>query len=116
MWHRAMDDAVKVYEFSAEVPPDERDNLVTQLRKAAVSVPMNIAEGAGCTTNPEVARFLGSADRSLTEIVTCLELCQRLSPSVGHDRRGTLIDEGHQISRMTHNLMQRLEPTAERAL
>lgn len=116
VWHRAMDYAVKVYQFSAELPPGERYNLVGQLRKAAVSVPMNIAEGAGCTTNPEFARFLGYAYRSLKEIVTCLELCQRLYPSVGNDRRGTMIDEGNQISRMTHNLMQRLGPAPEHAL
>jgi len=116
IWQRAMDYAVKISEFSAELPPDERYNLVAQLRKAAVSVPMNIAEGTGCTTNPEFARFLGYAYRSLKEIVTCLELCQRLSPSVGLHRRSTLIDEGNQISRMTHNFVQRLGSAGEQPL
>ena len=77
---------------------------------------MNIAEGTGCATNPEFARFLGYAYRSLKEIVTCLELCQRLYPSVGLHRRSTLIDEGNQISRMTHNFMQRLGPASDPGL
>ena len=115
IWHRAMDYAVQVYAFSAELPPDERYNLVAQLQKAAVSVPMNIAEGAGCPTNREFARFVSYAYRSLKEIATCLELCERLYPSVATERRGTLIDESNQISRMTHNLMQRLGPTPGQA-
>lgn len=74
---------------------------------------MNIAESAGCTTNPEFARCL---DRSLTEIVTCLELCERLYPSVASAQRVALIDEGNQISRMTHNLLQRLGPVGAQPL
>lgn len=57
IWHRAMDYTVKIYAFSAQLPADERFNLVAQLRKAAISVPLNIAEGCGCATNPEFARF-----------------------------------------------------------
>jgi four helix bundle protein len=113
IWQRAMDYAVKIYAFAAELPPDERHNLVAQLRKAAVSVPMNIAEGTGCTPNPEFARFLGYAYRSRKELVTCLERCERLYPSVASAHRGGLIDEGNQISRMPHNFMPRLGPAGE---
>jgi four helix bundle protein len=52
--------------------------LTAQLRKAVASVPLNIAEGSGCSTDGEFARFLGYAYRSLKEVVTGLELCQRL--------------------------------------
>ena len=45
VWNRAMDYAVAIYEFSARLPADERFNLVAQIRKAAVSVPLNVAEG-----------------------------------------------------------------------
>jgi four helix bundle protein len=58
IWQRAMRYVVQVYEFSAQLPQDERYNLTAQLRKAATSVPLNIAEGSGCTTNGEFARFL----------------------------------------------------------
>ena len=78
IWQRAMAYTERIYEFSANLPDDERYNLTAQLRKAATSVPLNIAEGAGCGSDTEFARFLGYAYRSLKEVVTCLELCQRL--------------------------------------
>jgi four helix bundle protein len=109
IWRRAMDYAVKIYEFSARLPSDERFNLASQFRRAAVSVPLNIAEGCGCSTNNEFARFLGYAYRSLKEVVTCIELTERLHPTIAHGAAEPLIDEGNQIARMTYSLMQRLE-------
>jgi four helix bundle protein len=108
IWQRAMTYTVQIYEFSAQLPDTERYNLTAQLRKAATSVPLNVAEGSGCTTNGEFGRFLGYAYRSLKEAITALELCQRLYPSLPAQPITGLIDEGNQISRMTHTLMQRL--------
>jgi four helix bundle protein len=105
--------AVEIYRFAAQLPDAERYNLTAQLRKAATSVPLNIAEGSGCTTNGEFARFLGYAYRSLKEVVTGLELCQRLYPALPADPVTALIDEGHQIARMTRRLMQRLDSAVE---
>ena len=108
IWQRAMTYVVQIYEFSAQLPQDERFNLTAQLRKAATSVPLNIAEGSGCATNGEFARFLSYAYRSLKEVVTCLELCQRLHPSLSAQSVTGLINEGNQISRMTHSFMHRI--------
>ena len=91
------------------LPSDERFNLGAQFRRAAVSVPLNIAEGAGCSTDAEFARFLGYDYRSLKEVVTCLELSERLDP-VAHSDVAPLLDEGDQIARMTYTLMRRLTP------
>ena len=109
--------AVDIYRFSAQFPDAERYNLTSQLRKAATSVPLNIAEGAGCMTNGEFVRFLGYAYRSLKEVVTCLELCQRLYPELPGQSLKIHIDEGDQIARMTYALMQRLrtQPDARQA-
>lgn len=112
IWQRAMSYTVEIYQFSALLPDSERYNLTAQLRRAATSVPLNIAEGAGCSTAGDFARFLGYAYRSLKEVITGLELCQRLSPSLPTDAVTPLIDEGSQISRMTHGLIQRLGPDA----
>ncbi|MDE3153843.1 MAG: four helix bundle protein [Acidobacteriota bacterium] len=108
IWQRAMAYVTRIYEFSARLPEEERYNLTAQLRRAATSVPLNIAEGAGCGTNGEFTRFLTYAYRSLKEVVTCLELCERLFPALPPESVSTLIDEGNQISRMTHSLIQRL--------
>ena len=51
IWQRAMAYTTDLYRFSAQFPDGERYNLTSQLRKAATSVPLNIAEGAGCTTS-----------------------------------------------------------------
>jgi four helix bundle protein len=109
IWRRAMDYAVKIYGFTTLLPADERFNLASQFRRAAVSVPLNIAEGCGCSTDPEFARFLGYSYRSLKEIVTCLELSERLHP-ISHGSIAPLVDEGDQIARMTYALMRRLAP------
>src|SRR5512135_2566040 len=82
IWNRAMAYTVEVYQFAAKLPAEERFNLAQQVRRAAVSITLNIAEAAGCEANREFARFLGYAYRSLKEVVTCLELSQRLHASV----------------------------------
>ena len=105
-----MDYAVDVYKLAAALPADEKYNLGNQLRKAVSSVPLNIAEGSGSASNTEFGRFLSYAYRSLKEVVTALELCQRLFPSLSRDRTEPLIGEGNQISRMTYNLMRKLNP------
>jgi len=108
VWQRAMAYTADLYRFAAQLPDTERYNLTTQLRKAATSVPLNIAEGAGCNSNAEFGRFLGYAYRSLKEVVTGLELCRLLHPALPVATIDALIDEGNQISRMIHSLIQRL--------
>ncbi len=109
IWNRAMDYAVAIYEFAASLPEVEKYNLASQLRRAATSVPLNIAEGCGTASNTEFGRFLTYAYRSLKEVVTGLELAQRLYPLL-QERTASLIDEGNQISRMVYNLMQKVDP------
>ena len=99
---------MQIYAFTAQLPPGERYCLAAQLRKAATSVPLNVAEGTGCTTGVEFGRFLSYAYRSLKEVLTALELCQRLYPTLQVHPVGDLIDEGNQISRMIRRFMQRL--------
>jgi four helix bundle protein len=109
IWNRAMDYAVALYEFAASLPEQEKYNLASQLRRAVVSAPLNIAEGSGTATNAEFSRFLSYAYRSLKEVITALELCERLYPQVSPDQMKSLIDEGNQISKMTYALMQKLD-------
>jgi four helix bundle protein len=94
IWDRSMSYAAGIYEFSARLPDLERYNLTAQIRKAAISVPLNIAEGSGCQTDAEFARFISYSYRSLKEVVTCLELCQWLYPDLASAEVLALIGEG----------------------
>jgi four helix bundle protein len=114
IWNRSMEYAVAVYGFVKELPESERYNLVSQLQRAVTSVPLNVAEGAASSTGAEFARFLGYAYRSLKEVITCLELCQRIyATQPGVHRAPELIEEASQIARMTRSLIQRLEGAHE---
>jgi four helix bundle protein len=108
IWQRSMEYTVQVYAYTAQLPPEEGYGLAAQVRKAAISVPLNVAEGTGCATRREFCQFLGYAYRSLKEVVTGLELCQRLYSAIRAQPVTELIDEGNQISRMTRRFMQRL--------
>jgi four helix bundle protein len=110
IWNRAMDYAVAVYQFVASLPDEEKYNLASPLRRAVTSAPLNIAEGCGAASNVEFGRFLGFTYRSLKEVVTALELCQRLYPSLPAHRTLSLIEEGNQISKMTYALMRKVDP------
>jgi four helix bundle protein len=77
-WQRAMDLAVAVYEQTADFPKDERFGLVTQMRKAAVSIPSNIAEGQGRRSRGAFCQHLSIAHGSLRELETQVLLAGRL--------------------------------------
>lgn len=77
-WQEAMVLAELVYQDTAGFPREETYGLTLQLRKSAISVPSNIAEGAARNTSEEFACFLGVSCGSLAEIETQLELAVRL--------------------------------------
>ena len=77
-WQRAMDLVAEVYRVTATFPPDERFGLTIQIRRAAVAVPSNIAEGQGRGAGNEFVRFLTIARGSLQEVDTQLLLAVRL--------------------------------------
>lgn len=77
-WQKGMDFVVEVYKLTDRLPDSERYGLVQQLRRAAVSVPSNIAEGYGRSSRTELARFVDIALGSIREIQTQLEICERL--------------------------------------
>jgi four helix bundle protein len=77
VWQLALDYIDCVYDLTQYLPRHEDYNLRSQIRRAATSVALNIAEGSQGQTDPEQARFLGYAVRSLVETVACLHLIRR---------------------------------------
>ena len=78
VWQKAMDLAVETYQLVKLLPKEETYSLADQMRRSAVSIPSNIAEGQGRITSKEFIRFLSLARGSLCELSTQLELCERL--------------------------------------
>ncbi|MCX6039724.1 MAG: four helix bundle protein [Caldilinea sp.] len=78
VWQKAMDLVVNVYQITKGFPREETYGLTNQLRRAAVSIPSNIAEGQGRNTAKEFQRFLAVAYGSLQETETQLMLSRRL--------------------------------------
>lgn len=78
VWQRAMSVVECVYLLSRTWPSEERYGLTSQIRRAAVSIPSNIAEGNGRQTAGEGAQFLGIAMGSLYEIETQASIARRL--------------------------------------
>ncbi|MDP4529001.1 four helix bundle protein [Alkalimonas delamerensis] len=78
VWQLAMDLLVDVYAISKTFPDHEKFGLSSQMQRAAVSIPSNIAEGAGRESKPDFLRFLSIARGSLSELETQLLIAQRL--------------------------------------
>jgi len=77
VWKRAIDFVVAVYKITESFPRDERFGLISQIRRAAVSIPANIAEGAARHTSKEFKYFLSNAQGSVSELATELLIAQR---------------------------------------
>ena len=78
VWKLSMDLVVDIYKLTKSFPDDEKFGLITQLKRASVSVPSNIAEGAARKSDKEYIQFLYIALGSLTEIETQLIISERL--------------------------------------
>lgn len=78
IWKLSMDFVIEIYKMTNSFPSEEKFGLVNQMRRAAVSIPSNIAEGAGRKSRKENIQFLYIALGSLTELDTQLIIADRL--------------------------------------
>lgn len=78
VWQVAMDLVQDIYKITAQFPQDELYGLTSQMRRSAVSIPSNIAEGAARTGHKEFLYFLSIARGSLSELETQLQISERL--------------------------------------
>lgn len=77
IWQKAMDFGEMIFDESRNFPKEETYNLISQARRAADSIALNIAEGSISQSNPEFIKFINYAVRSLAEVVTCLHKAKR---------------------------------------
>lgn len=105
-WQRGIDLVEHVYGQTGDLPKDERFGLVAQMRRSAVSVPSNIAEGWGRGTRNDYVRFLRTARGSLFELSTQAEICKRLGFAGDWTH---IMDTADEVRRILQGLIRSLD-------
>jgi four helix bundle protein len=113
VWKKAMDLAVRCYGASRRMPKDEHGVLGYQIRKCAVSMPSNIAEGKARQSTAIYMNHLWVAHGSDAELETQLELGARVKV-VSEQEAAALISDAQEIGRMIQGLVKSLERSIER--
>ena len=107
VWQRSTELTVAIYGLTKEFPQDERFGRTSQIRRSAVSIPSNIAEGQGRMKPGEFIQFLGMARGSNHEVQTQLQLAKDLNMG---DRQEIETAEGlsHEVGKMLYALLESL--------
>jgi four helix bundle protein len=108
VWQRSHQLALAVYRSSEAFPSHERFGLTSQMRRAAVSIPANIAEGSKRRTRQDYSRFLNVAEGSAAELEYLLLLARDLG-YVDESTAAPLLGEADAVARMLHALRARVE-------
>lgn len=104
-----MDIVIEIYRLTRAFPPEEKFGLVAQLRRAAVSIPSNIAEGRNRLGAAEFRHFVSMARGSVAEVETQLAVAVALT-FVGADEVTTVSARLDELSKMLFGLYRRLTP------
>lgn len=99
VWQKAMDFVTNIYIETNSFPKEEVYGLTSQIRRSAVSIPSNIAEGFGRRSKNDFKRFLRISMGSLFEIQTQVEICKNLE-FISIDTFDTLFEDTREIERM----------------
>lgn len=104
VWKKAIRLAVDVYKKTKSFPIEERFGLTSQMRRSAVSIPSNIAEGCGRKTNKDLSNFLSHSLGSQFELETQLIIAREIEYLADADFN-SLLSELIEIQKMTHSLI-----------
>ena len=105
VWRRSIDYGIDIYKLTEEFPKSELYGLTNQMRRAAISIASNLAEGAGRNSKREFKKFLSISQRSVAELETQLIISEKL----GHCRNiDSLFSELDEISKMIIGLSKSL--------
>ena len=105
VWKKAMDLAAQVYPLTARFPKEELYGLTSQIRRSAVSIPSNIAEGAARHSRKEFIQFLHIASGSVAELETQLLLAIRM----GFISSGSIISHVEEVRKLLLGLLRSLK-------
>jgi four helix bundle protein len=107
-WQKAMDVVEAVYKATRQFPKEELFVLTSQMRRASISVPSNIAEGQGRNSTKEFIHHLSISYGSLTELETQILIAERLGYTAT-DQTATLLKQTAEVGRLLNGLTKALE-------
>ena len=110
VWQKAIDFTDLVYKLTRQFPDDERFGLTNQLRRAAVSISSNIAEGSSRSSKSDFARFVEIATGSVFEVVSQAFIAHRQS-FLSEDQFRKIYTDAEELSRMLSGLRKSLLST-----
>jgi len=108
VWKKSIEMVTKIYSLTRNFPKEELYGLTNQMRRAAVSVPSNIAEGAGRNSNKELMQFLFIASGSLAELETQIIIANNLG-YLNNEQKVEIIQQISNIFKMLSGLKQSLQ-------
>ena len=109
VWQKAMDLVEMVYQVTKSFPKEELYGLTSQVRRAAISIPSNIAEGHARNSTAEYKNFLSIARGSLAEVETQLLIARRLG-YINAEKLDQLISLQMEVNKMTNALINKFLP------
>jgi len=109
IWQRGIAFVGNIYKITANFPREEIYGLTSQIRRAAISYPSNIAEGAARSSKREFIQFVYVSLGSLSEVETQLLIVEKL----GYAKPSTLLDEVEALRRMTLNFIKYLKSKSQ---
>ena len=107
-WQKAMELVTEIYQISRNFPKEEIFGLSAQIRRAAVSIPSNIAEGQGKGTTGEFKSFLGHAKGSLAELETQILIAKNLK-YLSENEADNLLSSSAEVGRILNGLFSALK-------
>jgi len=108
IWQRSVDFCTQIYIVSKQFPESEKFGLTNQIRRAAVSIPSNIAEGAGRKSKADFIRFLRITEGSINEVETQIIIAQELK-FIDEAISEKITNEANQILKMIGGFVKKLK-------
>ncbi len=105
VWQKSIELVFEVYKITRQFPPEERFTFASQMQRAAVSIPSNIAEGACRNHTAEFKQFLGISYGSSAELETQIIIAKKLYPKIDYSKAESLNLE---VQKMLNSLMNKL--------
>ncbi|MCO5231194.1 MAG: four helix bundle protein [Chitinophagales bacterium] len=108
IWQLAMKLSTLVYQTTQTFPQSEMFGLVSQMRRSVISIPSNIAEGSGRSSDKDFARFLDIAIASSFELETQIEIAYRLN-YIEEDLFNTILENCSQLQKMIYSFRKNIQ-------